>query len=125
MTQPSRSWKGILGKRSPIILFAVLFGGLLFGKGGTQEVAFTWRLPADPQVVEARVSLVDSEGVVATSLSWGSAATPASTRSQRAKLAPGAYRIQAHLRHADGTAKDVERELQIDREDEAIQIHLE
>ena len=72
------------------------------------------------------VRVLDEDGAVASALSWGSDRTPAEARrAHRALLAPGAYRIQAHLRRADGTTKDVERELQIDREDHAIRVHLE
>jgi len=119
------TFRRILAKRLPIL--ALLLAALWFFRGGgAREVSLIWVLPADPPTTEARVRVLDEDGAVASALSWGSDRTPAEARrAHRALLAPGAYRIQAHLRRADGTAKDVERDLQIDREDEAIQIHLE
>lgn len=118
----ARPRKGRLGR--PIILFAILLGAWFFRGGGAHEVALTWVLPSEPPIAEARIALVDPDGAVATSLSWGSAADPARTRIQRAKLSPGEYRIQAMLRQADGRTTDVLRDLVIDRDDDAISIHL-
>jgi len=112
-------------RRLPILapLLAALW---LFQGGGSQEVALTWVLPEEPQVTEARVRVVGEDGAVASSIAWGSERHPAERHlAHRAFLAPGAYRIQAVLHRADGTTKDLERELHIDPEDDAIRVHLE
>lgn len=119
------SFRALLTRRLPIVglLLAVLW---LFQGGGAHEVALTWVLPPEPPVTEARVRVVTEDGAVASAISWGSESRPAELRrDHRAFLAPGAYRIQAILRRADGTTKDVERELRIDREDHSIRVHLE
>lgn len=119
------SFRAPLARRLPVLVL-ILAALWLFQGGGAREISLTWVLPGEPPVTEARVRVVDDDGAVASAIAWGSARQPAELRrAHRAFLAPGAYRIQAHLRLVDGTTKDVERELQIDREDEAIQIHLE
>ncbi|HEY0838950.1 MAG TPA: hypothetical protein VGD74_02065 [Vulgatibacter sp.] len=114
--------KSRLGR--PIVLFAILLGAWFYRGAGAREVALTWVLPSEPPIAQARISLLDPDGAVATSLTWGSAADPAATRIQRANLAPGAYRIQALLLRSDGSTSEVQRELVIDRDDDAISIHL-
>ena len=125
MTENRGSMAAILSRRLPILVLVAL-ALWLFRGSGPHEVALTWVLPADPPTTQARVALVDDDGTVATSLAWGTAHSPAAARQvHRANLAPGAYRIQALLLRADGSTADVQRELVIDPEDDAISIHLD
>lgn len=111
-------------RRLPLLALLGIVAWLLLGDR-PREVLLVYDLPDEPAPERVEVRIVDEAGRVPASIAWGSADLPARDRQpHRARLAPGAYRLQARLHFRDGTARDVDRDLEVDRQVEQIVLHL-
>ena len=112
-------------RRAPLVAVLAALAWLFLGDR-PREVTLVYDLPERPAPSRVDVSIRAADGSTPAALSWGGGGggPPAARRSQTALLAPGEYRLRATLIYADGTSRDVERELPITREDERIVVHL-
>lgn len=111
-------------RRAPLLLVLGILAWLFLGDR-PREVVLAYDLPDRPAPTRVDVVVRASDGSAPAAISWGTGEGPAEDRrEQKALLAPGSYRLRATLAYADGSRRDVERSLEITREDERIVVHL-
>lgn len=111
-------------RRAPLLVVLAILAWLFLGDR-PREVALSYDLPDRPAPTHVEVVIRAADGSVPAALAWGTDAAPAADRREHeARLAPGTYRLRATLSYADGSRRDVERDLPISREDERIVVHL-
>lgn len=111
-------------RRAPLVVVLAILAWLFLGKR-PREVVLAYDLPDRPAPTRAEVLIRALDGSTPAAIAWGSGEGPAEDRrEQKALLAPGSYRLLATLSYADGTRQEIERPLEISREDERIVIHL-
>lgn len=112
-------------RRAPLFVVLAILVWLYLGNR-PREVTILYDLPDRPPPTRVDVTIRAVDGSVPAALSWGSGgAVPAADRQgHEPLLAPGDYRVRATLTYADGSSRDVERDLPISREDERIVVYL-
>lgn len=114
----------LLLRRAPLLLVLVVLAWLFLGDR-PREVTLAYDLPDRPPPTRVEVVVRAADGSTPAAIAWGSGAGPAADRQeQRAILAPGSYRLLATLDYSDGSRRDVDRSLEISREDDRIVVHL-
>jgi hypothetical protein len=111
-------------RRAPLLVILALLAWLYWGKR-PREVLLAYDLPDHPAPTRAEVSIRAEDGSTPAAIAWGTGEGPArDLQEQKARLAPGSYRLVATLTFSDGTRQDIDRPLEITADDERIVVHL-
>ncbi len=113
-----------LVRRAPLIVVMLLLAWVFLGDR-PREITLVYDIPDEPPPARVDVRLVDHEGGVPASITWGTGTGAAADRqAHHARLAPGDYRLEATLEFASGERREVARGLAVTSADEQIVVHL-
>lgn len=111
-------------RRLPLLVTLLILAWLFLGNR-PREIALVYDLPDDPAPTRATVRIVAEDGTVPALLQWGNGTAPAPDRQPHsAHLKPGFYRVQATLDGPGELHRQVERNLEVTKDDEQIVLHL-